>query len=331
VAEVWRLTGETLRLGGATGTPLRAMMSVLLALVTLLYVTTLVGLITTALTERLTSLWRGRSTVLEQGHAVVLGWSEQVFTVVSELAAANVNQRSAAVEVLADRDKTLREESLGTKVGSFGRTRLICRSGPTTDPAMLPLTSPVTAGVVLVLPSDEPNADAEVVKTLLALRAALAGTEPRPPVVAAVRDDQYRLAACLAAGPDGVVLESDTVAARLIVQAARRPRISLVHQEPLDFAGDEFCLISEPALTGRPFGDVLLSYSATSVIGLMRGGISLPRAARSMASAMARYPVGLGWMLSPMCRSSLMLPVPSGSRARAKSTTVSYSPLVLIH
>ncbi len=72
LAEVWRLTGETLRLGGATGTPLRAMMSVLLALVTLLYVSTLVGLITTALTERITSLRRGRSTVLEQGHAVVL-------------------------------------------------------------------------------------------------------------------------------------------------------------------------------------------------------------------------------------------------------------------
>ncbi|MFH8242813.1 NAD-binding lipoprotein [Streptomyces sp. NPDC018321] len=275
LAEVWRLTGETLRLGGTTGTPLRAMMSVLLALVTLLYVSTLVGLITTALTERLTSLRRGRSTVLEQGHAVVLGWSEQVFTVVSELVAANANQRGAAVVVLADRDKTVMEEALGTKVGSFGRTRLICRSGPTTDPAVLPLTSPVTAGVVLVLPPDEPDADAEVVKTLLALRAALAGAEPCPPVVAAVRDDQYCLAACLAAGPGGVVLESDTVTARLIVQAARRPGISLVHQELLDFAGDEFYLISEPALTGRPFGDVLLSYSTSSVVGLMRRGTPL--------------------------------------------------------
>ncbi|WP_369175934.1 CASTOR/POLLUX-related putative ion channel [Streptomyces mutabilis] len=275
LAEVWRLTGETLRLGGATGTPLRALMSVLLALVTLLYVSTLVGLITTALTERLTSLRRGRSTVLEQGHAVVLGWSEQVFTVVSELVTANANQRGAAVVVLADRDKTVMEEALSTKVGSFGRTRLICRSGPTTDPAVLPLSSPATAGVVLVLPPDEPDADAEVVKTLLALRAALAGAEPRPPVVAAVRDDQYRLAACLAAGPGGVVLESDTVTARLIVQAARRPGISLVHQELLDFAGDEFYLISEPALTGRPFGDVLLSYSTSSVVGLMRGGTPL--------------------------------------------------------
>ncbi|KFG71926.1 CASTOR/POLLUX-related putative ion channel [Streptomyces mutabilis] len=275
LAEVWRLTGETLRLGGATGTPLRALMSVLLALVTLLFVSTLVGLITTALTERLTSLRRGRSTVLEHGHAVVLGWSEQVFTVVSELVTANANQRGAAVVVLADRDKTVMEEALSTKVGSFGRTRLICRSGPTTDPAVLPLSSPATAGVVLVMPPDDPDADAEVVKTLLALRAALAGAEPRPPVVAAVRDNQYRLAACLAAGPGGVVLESDTVTARLIVQAARRPGISLVHQELLDFAGDEFYLLSEPSLTGRPFGDALLSYSTSSVVGLVRGATPL--------------------------------------------------------
>ncbi|MFE6197691.1 NAD-binding lipoprotein [Streptomyces sp. NPDC057838] len=275
LAQVWHLTGETLRLGGATGTPLRVTMSVLLALVALLYVSTLVGLITTALTERLTALRRGRSTVLEQGHVVVLGWSEQVFTVVGELVAANANQRRAAVAVLADRDKTAMEEALGTKVGPLGRTRLICRSGPTTDPAVLTLTSPATAGVVLVLPRDEPDADAEVVKTLLALRAALAGARSRPPVVAAVRDDRYRLAACLAAGPGGVVLESDTITARLIVQATRRPGLSLVHQELLDFAGDEFYLVGEASLTGRTFGEALLSYPTSSVVGLVRGGTPL--------------------------------------------------------
>ncbi|QEU83805.1 CASTOR/POLLUX-related putative ion channel [Streptomyces viridosporus] len=274
-AQVWRLTGETLRLGGSTGTPLRVTMSLLLALVALLYVSTLVGLITTALTERLTALRRGRSTVLEQGHAVVLGWSEQVFTVVSELVAAHANQRRAAVAVLADRDKTAMEEALSTKAGPTGRTRLICRSGPTTDPAVLSLTSPKTAGVVLVMPHDEPDADAEVVKTLLALRAALTGEATLPPVVAAVRDDRYRLAARLAAGPGGVILESDTVTARLIVQAARRPGLSLVHQELLDFAGDEFYLISEPTLAGRPFGDALLCYPTSSVVGMVRSGAPL--------------------------------------------------------
>ncbi|GAA3310840.1 hypothetical protein GCM10020295_79000 [Streptomyces cinereospinus] len=201
LSQVWRLTGETLRLGGVTGAPLRVALSVLLALVALLYVSTLVGLITTALTERLIALRRGRSTVLERGHAVVLGWSEQVFTVVGELVAANANRRGAALALLADRDKTVMEEALNTKLGPSGRTRLICRSGPTTDPAVLALTNPAEAGVVLVLPHDEPDADAQVVKTLLAFRAALPDRDTGPPVIAALRDDRYRLAASLAAGP----------------------------------------------------------------------------------------------------------------------------------
>jgi hypothetical protein len=251
------------------------LLSVLLALVALLYVSTLVGLITTAFTERLTALRRGRSTVLEQGHAVVLGWSEQVFTVVGELVAANANRYGAAVAVLADRDKTEMEEALNAKAGPTGRTRLICRSGPTTDPAVISLTNPAAAGVVLVLPHDAPDADAQVVKTLLAFKAALPGGEPGPPVVAAVRDDRYRLAASLAAGPGGIVLESDVVTAALIVQAARRPGLSLVHRELLDFAGDEFYLTSAPALTGRPFGDALLAYATSSVVGLMRGDVPL--------------------------------------------------------
>ncbi|MDH6627381.1 voltage-gated potassium channel Kch [Streptomyces sp. LBL] len=271
LAAIWRLTGETLRLGGATGPLLRVLMSVLLALVALVYVSTLVGLITTGLTERLTALRRGRSTVIEQGHSVVLGWSEQVFTVVSELVAANANQRYGAVAVLADRNKTTMEEALSSKMGPTGRTRLICRSGPPTDPALLALTNPGAASAVLVLPHDDPSADPEVVKTLLALRSAL-GAQEGPPVVAAVRDDRYRLAASLAAGTRGIVLESDAITARLIVQSARRPGLSLVYRDLLDFAGDEFYLTFDPALTSRSFGDTLLAYATSSVVGLLRDG-----------------------------------------------------------
>ncbi|MEV4439285.1 NAD-binding lipoprotein [Streptomyces sp. NPDC049577] len=269
LAAVWRSTGDTLRLGGQTGPPLRVALSVLLALVALLYVSTLVSLITAGINQKLLALRRGRSTVLEDGHVAVLGWSEQVFTVVAELVAANANQRRAAVAVLADRDKTDMEDALRTKLGSTGRTRLICRSGSPTDPAVLSRVSPGTAGAVLVMPREEPSGDAEVVKTLLALRAAVGDTD-RAQVVAAVRDARYRLAAGLAAGPGGVVLEIDDITARLIVQSALRPGLSLVYQELLDFAGDEFYTVAEPALAGRPFGEALLGYDTSCVVGLVR-------------------------------------------------------------
>ncbi|MGI5341758.1 CASTOR/POLLUX-related putative ion channel [Streptomyces sp. CA-181903] len=321
LARVWHQAGDTLRLGGLVGPPAQVLLSVILALVALIYVSALVGLITAGVNERMAALRRGRSTVLEDGHVVVLGWSEQVFTVVAELVTANANQRRAAVAVLADRDKTAMEEALHTKVGPTGGTRLICRSGSTTDPAVLPRVSPHTARAVLVLPRDGPSGDAEVVKTLLALRAAArttygpdgtgTGAHPGPEdggdggdgnaadgggvggaaesggggyaaesgggdahgtgawVVAAVRDARYRLAASLAAGDGGVVLETDDITARLIVQSARRPGLSLVYQELLDFAGDEFYTVREPALAGRTFGEALLAYATSSAVGLV--------------------------------------------------------------
>ncbi|MEV7405885.1 NAD-binding lipoprotein [Streptomyces sp. NPDC091267] len=267
-AEVWRSVGQTLRLGGEVGSPLRVILSVLLALVALFYVSTVVGLMTTAITDELVALRRGHSTVLEHGHTVVLGWSAQTFTVVVELVAANANQRRAAVAMLADRDVTDMEEELRTEVGDTGRTRIVCRNGRLTDPVALARVSPATADVVLVMPRDESDEDAEIVKNLLALRATV-GDGSRVRVVAAVRDARYRLAAELAAGPDAVVLEADDITARLVAQCARQPGLSLVYQELLDFTGDEFYVVDAPGQAGRAFAEVLRACPQSSVVGVV--------------------------------------------------------------
>lgn len=268
-AAVWQSVGQTLRLGGEVGSPLRVILSVLLALMALFYVSTIVGLVTTAITEELIALRRGHSTVLESGHTVVLGWSDQIFTVVAELVAADANQRRGAIAVLADRDVTEMEEELRSEVGSTGRTRIVCRNGRPTDPAALARVSPATADVVLVLPRDHPDEDAEVVKNLLALRTAV-DDDSRVRTVAVVRDTRYRLAAELAAGRDAVVLEIDDVTARLVAQCARQPGLSLVYQELLDFAGDEFYVVGAPDLTGRAFAEVLRACPTSSVVGVVR-------------------------------------------------------------
>ncbi|MEU1371655.1 hypothetical protein ABZ454_36915 [Streptomyces sp. NPDC005803] len=50
------------------------------------------GLNTTAITEELIARRRGHSTVLESGHTVVLGWADQIFTVVAELVTAHADR-----------------------------------------------------------------------------------------------------------------------------------------------------------------------------------------------------------------------------------------------
>ncbi|MFD5142836.1 NAD-binding lipoprotein [Streptomyces sp. NPDC058401] len=266
----WRTSAETLRLGAVTGTPLRMVLAALLGLVALLCVSTLVGVITTGLADRMAELSRGRSTVLEEGHIVVLGWSDQAGTVVSELAAAQAPGRPRTIVLLADRDKTEMERALAARMGpGRGRPRVICRSGPASDPGVLTLVSPQTASTVLVLSSGEPGADAEVLRILLALRAVL-GTDPDgPPVLAAVREDRYEEPARLAAGPRGTVLRTDTVTARLIAQCVGRPGLSLVLRDLLDFAGSEFHVVDATPFHGGPFGAALLGYADSCVIGLL--------------------------------------------------------------
>ncbi|WP_328960743.1 CASTOR/POLLUX-related putative ion channel [Streptomyces virginiae] len=280
LAAVWVSVGQTLKIGGAVGSPLYVLASVALALVALLFVSTLVGLITTGINGRIMLLRRGHSTVLESGHTVLLGWSDQIFPVVGELVAANANQRRSAIAVLAPKDKVEMEDEIctatstasgsGTGTGTgTGRTRIICRNGRTTDPAELARVSPRTAKAVLVLPPEGDTGDAQVVKTLLALDAAI----PEPGgavVVAAVRDTRNHLTARLAAGPGGHVLCVDDIIARLLVQTAREPGLSLVYQELLDFAGDEFYTAAAQGLAGHTFGEALLAFTTSSVVGLLR-------------------------------------------------------------
>ncbi|MFF2779385.1 NAD-binding lipoprotein [Streptomyces sp. NPDC058052] len=268
-ATIWRTVGQTLRLGGEVGPPLRMVLSVFLALVSLLYVSFLVGIVTTALTDRLAELERGQTTVVERGHTLVLGWSEQTPTVVAELLAAHAQRGRGAVVVLADRDKTEMERELRDALPPRARVRLLCRRGRPADPAALARVTPAAAEAVVVLPPDTPGADARVIRTLLALRAAV-GEGCAVRIVAAVRDGAHLPTARLAAGPGAVVLDVDDLAARLLVQCVLEPGLALVLEDLLDFAGAELHVLRPPGLPGRRYGELAAACPDACAIGIVR-------------------------------------------------------------
>ncbi|MFE0107292.1 TrkA C-terminal domain-containing protein [Streptomyces sp. NPDC059009] len=285
VVEIWKNVSKTFKLGGALGTPAYVALSVLLAVVALFFASTLVGLITTGVNRKIMALRLGKSAVLEERHTVLLGWSDQVYPVISELVEANANRRRAAVALLADRDKVAMETDIHANVRRTHSTRVICRTGNTADPTDVGRVGIADARAVLVLTPGEENGDAQVIKSLLAVNAVLAeadgereregegaGERGSPYIVAAVRNGRHHAAACLAAGDAGRVLNIDDVTARLIVQTSRQTGLSLVYAELLDFAGDEFYTVAEPRLVGRSFGEAVLAYDTSSVVGLVRAG-----------------------------------------------------------
>ncbi|MFK0150483.1 NAD-binding lipoprotein [Streptomyces sp. NPDC090493] len=271
LAQVWRTSAETLRLGAVTGAPTRMLLSVLLGLIALLCVSTVVGVVTTGLGEQLTELRRGRSRVLERDHDVVLGWNDQIVTVIRELIAGRAGGGRHVITVLADRDPAQTETALTAALGAAHGARLVCRSGNLTDPDDLALVTPAAARAVVVLPAEDAHGDPTTVRTLLALRTLLADG-PGPRVVAAVHDGRCLPAARLAVGPRGTVLETDRTAARLLVQSARRPGMPAVLRDLLDFSGAEFHVTDMPEAVGLTFEEVALRLEASCAVGLLRDG-----------------------------------------------------------
>src|SRR3954447_12204278 len=156
-------------LGGDAGSPayLATMFGVTLG--GIFIVSIFIGVLTSGIENRLEELRRGRSFVVETGHTVILGWSSQIFSIISELVIANENQSRGCVVILAERDKTEMEEEIRSKVGKTGRTRVVCRSGSPSDMADLDVVNPHTARSIIVLAPESDNPDSTVIKTILAL------------------------------------------------------------------------------------------------------------------------------------------------------------------
>ena len=272
---IWSSFMHTMDAGtvaGDTGSWTYLLIMLVVTLGGIFVLSTLIGILTTGIEARLESLRKGRSRVVEVGHTIILGWSEQIFPIISELVAANANLRKSCIVVLAAADKVEMEDAVREKVGPAGKTRIVCRTGSPIDMGDLQIASPQTAKSIIVLSPGGEHPDAEVIKTLLALTNA-PDRRPEPYHIVAELHDPRNLEVAKMVGKDEVeiVLIGDLVA-RIIAQTCRQSGLSTVYTELLDFGGDEIYFKAEPTLAGRHFGDALFAYETATVIGMHPAG-----------------------------------------------------------
>ncbi len=246
------------------------LIALVVALAGIFVLSTLIGIISSGISSRLDELRKGRTLVVEQGHTLILGWSPKLHQILAELEVANANQRNPCVVVLADRDKVAMEDEVRARAGDGRRTRVICRSGSTSNAADLALVRPEHAKSILVL-LDEASGDPGAVKTVLALLSI--DPELERLRVTAEFDSQTSATAIDRAtqGRMGIVVSSDVIA-RVTAQVCRQSGLSVVFQELLDFDGDEIYFQDEPGLLGAAFGDALTAYEHSAVIGVRDAG-----------------------------------------------------------
>jgi Trk K+ transport system NAD-binding subunit len=267
--ELWQALLRTLDSGSFasdTAWPTR-ILALIVTLAGIFVAGSLIGLIANAVDQKVEELRRGRSPVVESGHSLILGWSDQVPRIVSELVTANESEKYASVVVLAAAEKREMEETLKERVPEHKTTRIVCRSGSPSSPEDLERVAVQDArSVVVVRDSD---GDAGVVKAILALRT-FDGNVPH--VVAELSEADNTLIVRAVTGGRVLTVSSDDVVAEVTAQACLQAGLSAVFADLLDFDGDEIYFTSVPELSGHTYRDALLGFERCSVIGRMVHG-----------------------------------------------------------
>ncbi len=263
-------------MGGDVGWGFRGIM-LFVTLGGIFIVSTLIGVLSNGIEDQMDRLRKGRSRVLERDHSVILGWSPQIFTILSELVEANRNRKSGAlIAILADQDKVEMEDEIRDRVPDTKNTKVICRSGSPIDPGDIEIVSPHTARSIIVLPQGK-DPDTQVIKSVLALTNNPDRREEPYHIVTQIRNPKNMEVLRMVGQKDLVqpILSNDLIA-RIVAQTSRQSGLSVVYTELMNFGGDEIYFTDVPAaLIGKTYGDSLLAFEDSAVMGLERADHSI--------------------------------------------------------
>lgn len=245
---------------------------ILMSVVTIcgIFVTSiLIGIINAGFEQKLYSLRKGASKVIETGHAVVIGFNDGIYTILSELIEAGSNHAKNCIVVLAEQDKEVMEESIKSHIKDLKTTRIICKSGKPTEGFLLDRASLETSKSIIINQDD----DFSVIKVILATVNYLKSKQAFDSdvhITSMIHNKENIDAAKIAGEGKAEVLYFKDALSRIIAHTCRQPGLSLVLTEFFDFGGDEFYFENFPELAGRTFGEVLNKFESSTVVGLQQ-------------------------------------------------------------
>ena len=238
------------------------------AIAGVLFTSVLIGIITSAIEEKIDSLKRGNSLVLEEGHIVVLGFYPGEYTLLQQLILAAADE-PACVVVAEDMDRAEMEDNIRENLDVPKNFRIVCRTADITDPASLEKCSVETCRTVIVSPTD----DVTTMKAVLAVSALLEEKgAPQIAVNAIISRNEYRFPPSLAEANNISTLQTNAILAKMIAHSCTQTGLSETFREIFNFEGSEFYLIGADEAAGLSFETLSLRLENAVPVGIGRDG-----------------------------------------------------------
>lgn len=244
----------------------------------LFFTSFIIGIITSGVEDRLTSLRQGNSKVMESGHIVVLGYKSGEYTLLQQLVLA-AGSKKACIVAADHTERTEMEDALKSNLQLPANVKLICRNLDTEDPVALECCSLETASLIVISPID----DGTTLKTMLAVHSYFEGRGGQMPrVVTAVADDEFMIPYSTRKKYGFTVLRTNEIIARIISHSCAQAGLSTAFLEVFDYNGNEFYIEAPAIPAGTRFKDILYYMEHGVPIGVLRNGTTLLNPDRDM-------------------------------------------------
>ena len=166
------------------------------------------------------------------------------------------------------------EDQIRDFIPETKNTRIICRSGETSNAASLAKCSIETCSSVIINEKD----DFLVIKSILSVTNLLKtehASDCKAHITATINDERNLNVAKIAGEGIAEILYFKGALSRIIAHTSRQPGMSHVFTELFDFDGDEIYIEKIDGLYGKTFRELICCFEKSAVIGLEKKGIAI--------------------------------------------------------
>ncbi len=239
----------------------------------------LVALMVVKFRVRLENLRKGKSSVIEKGHTVILGFGIQTIEIIEQLIIFNKSKGGKqAIVVVSNKDKTEMDDSLSEYIKHRHNTRIITRSGDISKTKFIKEVSLNEADSIIVLnnanvadpPGVRDRGDSNVLESIIAIAATSSDSGKIPYVIAQLHSDKNRKLAENIVPGKIIIIDTNDILARILVYTSLNPGLAFVYSNLVGFQGHSL-YISNPksGWSGHSFGKLQFHFINSTLMGLL--------------------------------------------------------------
>ena len=227
---------------------------------------TIIAFLAAKVSNFITNLNKGKSTIIDTNHYVIIGWNANIFNIFTEIQTANLNQSKPTILCFNGLDNLEMRAMIDLEISKFKKIRVLTRSGDVYNIADLARTNAKNAKSVIIL-DDTVKKNFNIETTLLAVKKNIPNNNI-PIVVQFSNEDNIATLSDLMSNQLYPISKNKLIS-NVTSQAIRNKHISTVVLDFLDYDGDEVYFFKAGVFVGLTFKQVMLNLQSEMLIGFL--------------------------------------------------------------